>query len=368
MIVNFENNKGVKPVINTKFKSISISICLVTLLTACSKDAEESVQKSVVRPAKLIVVENAIGKQSTRYPAVIRASKSMTLTFQVGGLIQELAVNETQEVKQDDFIAKLEQRDYKNQLDSAKAQYENAEAEYQRALKLAKKDVIAKSNLEKLKSQRDVAKSQMDSADKALSDTILQAPFDGVITNIPVKRLENIQPGESIATLLTIGTLEATINLPASVIATARTREDLGTYIILDAAPEELIPATYKEALLEADTVSQTYAVTFTFKPPEKLIVLPGMNATILLTSTSNKDNQSNNVSVPLAAVMSEGNQQYLWVVNSDDMTVTKRDITIKEGIGETLVVTQGLIPGEIIVGAGAAYLSEGMKVRPWSK
>ena len=59
---------------------------------------------------------------------------------------------------------------------------------------------------------------------------------------------------------------------------------------------------------------------------------------------------------------------QFAVVVNKKDMTVTKRNITLQEGIGETVVVTGGLNPGETIVGAGAVYLSEGMKVRPWSK
>jgi len=36
-------------------------------------------------------------------------------------------------------------------------------------------------------------------------------------------------------------------------------------------------------------------------------------------------------------------------------------------GVGETLTVSQGLDAGEMIVGAGVSYLSQGMKVRPWS-
>jgi len=349
-----------------KFLSICASIVAATLLVSCGKEAEEPVKKSVVRPVKLITVGSANNRQSISYPAVISAEKSSNLSFQVSGLLQELAVNETQQIKQGDVIAKLDQRDYKNKLDSAKAQFDNAEAEYKRAVRLTKQDAIAKSVLEQRKSQRDVAKAQLDSARKALSDTVLRAPFAGVIANIPVKRLQNIQPGELIATLITGESLEATVNLPASVIATAETRTDQEAFVILDAAPQNRIPAKYKEAVLEADAISQTYAVTFTFTPPEKLVILPGMNATVVLTSSRKDAVQSSNVSVPLAAVMSDGSQQYLWVVNSDNMTVTKRHITIQEGIGETVIVTQGLTPGETIVGAGAAYLAEDMKVRPW--
>ena len=49
-------------------------------------------------------------------------------------------------------------------------------------------------------------------------------------------------------------------------------------------------------------------------------------------------------------------------------MTVSKRKVTVKEGIGSRLVIEAGLNPGDIIVGAGASYLAEGMKVREWIK
>lgn len=352
---------------NKDISCSAIAALCFTLVTACDKEATDSVVEPAVRPAKLLTIQNSSNQRSLRYPAVIGAAQSSDLTFQVGGLLQELRVNETQQVKQNEIIAKLDQRDFKSKLDSAKAQFDNAETEYQRAVRLVKEDAIAKSVLEQRKSQRDIAKAQFDTANKALNDTVLRAPFDGVIAKVSVKKLETIQPGQKIASLISAGTLEATINLPANVIVTASSRTDKGAFVVLEAAPENRIPAKYKEAVLEADAVSQTYAVTFAFEPPKDLIVLPGMNATVVLTSSSKESALSNAVGVPLDAIMSEGGQQYLWIVDSDTMQVSKRNIEIQEGIGETLMVTEGLTAGETIVAAGAAYLAEGMKVRPWA-
>ena len=165
------------------------------------------------------------------------------------------------------------------------------------------------------------------------------------------------------------GELKATINLPARVIAQVRTRTNKGAYVFLDAAPKNRIEATFREASLVADATSQTYAVTFTFQPPDHLIILPGMNATVeLVSSPKEASAQNSRVSVPLAAVMSDGNAQFIWVVNNQTMTVSKRKVTIEEGVGKSVIVTDGLKPGETIAGAGATYLAEGMKVRPWTK
>ena len=184
---------------------------------------------------------------------------------------------------------------------------------------------------------------------------------------MPVDVQQTVSPGTTVATLINLGSLEATINLPASVIAQVPTKEDRGAVVLLEAAPGREIEATYSTANLVADSTSQTYAVTFTFEPPENLLVLPGMNATVVLRSSVGGGSTSG-VSVPLAAVQSDGRGQFVWLVDEASMTVSRRDIEVAAGIGETLVATSGLSSGDQIVAAGGAYLAEGMQVAPWTE
>ncbi|MEM7016118.1 MAG: efflux RND transporter periplasmic adaptor subunit [Pseudomonadota bacterium] len=344
---------------------------LTILLAACDSGPVEQTRELAVRPIKLVTIEDANTQESLSFPAVISASQSSELAFQVGGLLQELSVIEAQDIEENAAIAKLDQRDYQSKLASAQAQFDNADTEYQRALRLVKEDAIAQSVVEQRKSQHDVAEAQLTSAKKALEDTVLRAPFSGVVAKVHAKRLQTIQPGESIIVLLGDESLEATINLPASIIAQvpARPESERDAIVILDGFPNNLIPAEFKEAALEADAVSQTYEVSFAFQPPENLLILPGMNATVILSSSAiTADAVNNQVVVPLAAIMTDGEQQYVWVVNAGEtMSVSKRDVTVKDGIGKTVVITEGLTVGETIAGAGAPYLAEGMKVRPWT-
>ncbi len=336
----------------------------VLLLSACGSEKESAAKEPAVRPVKLITLEQASTNGSNRYPAVIDAAESTNLTFEVSGLIEEILVDESQDINKGDVIAKLRQRDFRNNLDSAKAQFKNAEEEYQRALRLFKEDAIAKNVLEQRESQRDVAKSVLDTAKKALEDTVLRAPFSGVVASVPVKKLQTVQPGTTVASLLDLKTLEAIIDLPASIIATIEQRQDKRAFVFLDAAPNTSIDAEFKEASLIADSVSQTYRVTFSFPPPKDLLILPGMNAT-LVTQYLNEESDAQ-VALPLAAILSEGDQQFVWVVDTDTMQVSKREVELEQGIGDTLVVKNGLKPGETIAGAGANYLSEGIIVRAW--
>ena len=342
---------------------------LVILLSACGSDAPEETGEAAVRPVKLLRLEEAGSGQTRRYPAVVRAASSSELTFQVSGLLQELPVSEAQEVKHGALLAKLDPRDLQSRLDSAQAEFDTAEAEYQRAQRLAEGDAIAASTVEQRQARRDTAKAQLDTAQKALDDSQLRAPFSGVVAKIHVEKFQNVQAKEKILTLIGTDDLEAAVNVPSGVIMTSQTAGDMTVFVVFDAAPSVHISAAFKEASLEPDSASQTYEVRFSFESPEDLIILPGMNATLVaeITASDAESETGAGVAVPLAAVLSEGDRNYVWVIDPEAMTASKRWVTIQAGIGETATVTDGLEVGETIAGAGGSYLAEGMKVRPWT-
>ena len=347
---------------------VSRLFTLVTVLTvaaSCDVAEVEEEREPTVRPVKMMTLASASDVETSRYPVTVSAGQNSDLSFQVGGMIEEIAVDEAQEVSAGDLIARLDQRDFQSQVSSSRAQFQNAEEEYQRAVRLAEGDAIATSVLEQREAQRDVARAQLDAAEKALEDTVLLAPFAGVIAQVPGSERQTVSAGELVASLINLESLEVTVNLPARVIAESQEVEDRGSFVILEAAPDQRLEATFKEANLLADTASQTYGVTFSFEPPAGLVILPGMNATIELTSA--RQSQTLRKSVPLTAIASDGDSTYVWVVDRDLMTVSKREVTIVDGIGETVIVTEGLAAGETIATAGASFLADGMQVRPWS-
>lgn len=338
------------------------------VFVSCSSEKNDVVKKEVARPVKLITTDVANELRVRRYPAAVSAALSRELSFNVSGLIEDLTVKESHQIDKNTTIARLDQKIFQNKVEAAKATFETTEKEYQRGVRLQKGDAISKSDLEKRKSQRDIAKAELDIAKKALNDTVLKAPFAGVVSKVEVKKLQNIQAGEAIITLFEENRLQATINLPASVLATSMQRKEEKSFVIFEAAPNQRIPAMFQEAKLEADTATQTFAITFSFQPPENLITLPGMNAMVEIVSSQDKSvDKKTGVSVPLGAILSDGEAEYVWLVNMDTMTVSKRKVTVLKSIGETVVVTEGLSAGDTIAGAGASYLTEGMKVRQWS-
>ena len=345
---------------------------LASSLFACGGDTGEGVAEEAVRPVKLVTLAAADSGQVRRYPATVEAAQSTTLAFQVSGMVMDVPIDEAQQVTRGTLLAKLDPRDVESAMTAAQSEFDNAEAEYQRAVRLAEGDAIATSQVEQRKSRRDTARAQLDKAEKALADTVIRAPFDGVIARVHASKRQNVQPQQDIVTVIGTGGFEVLVNLPSSVVATSRAIRESRAFVVLDAAPSVQAPATFKEAALEADSASQTFEVRFTFDAPDDLVVLPGMNAT-LVSETSTVDPATDDqgvgmgIAVPLSAIASEGDRNYVWVVDSETMTVSKRWVTLTPAVGETAVATEGLSAGETIAGAGGSYLAEGMKVRPWT-
>lgn len=333
-------------------------------LAGCSDDAPV-VKPVAERPVKVIEIEDLSSARTASFPAVIAAGRTADLSFLVSGVITELLVNEAEEVAEGEAVARLDAQDYQNNVTSARASFANAEDEYQRAVRLADQDAIATSVLEQRKTQRDVAAAQLETAEKALADTVLYAPFTGAVANVPAREQQTVSAGTLIATIIDVETLEATVNVPANLVARVPADGEPNVVVALEAMPDVQIPAVFGEANLVADATSQTYSVSFVFEAPDEINVLPGMNATVLLEAPTAGLAA---VTVPMAAVQSDGDGQYVWLIDPESSAATRREIEVADGIGENLRVLEGLSPGDRIVGAGGAYLTEGARVTAWKE
>lgn len=338
------------------------AIALMLILSACDQAAgPEKVE--VVRPAKLITVSSSSNVKNYSFPAVIEAAASRDLAFQVSGQLIELRVNPSDEVNKGDVIGKLDQRQFRNELQSAQTQFDNAKSEFERAQRLIAQDAIARNVFDQRKSQLEVASAQLDNAKKALEDTVLYSPFEGVVAAKLANELETVGPSTPIITLQTVGAAEAVVKIPANLVAKSKQIDPVETLVLLDAAPNTPMKAAFLEASGLADEKSQTFEAKFGFTPPESLTILPGMTG-IVKSKLSFSNDTVPQITIPLNAVLSDGEGQYVWLASGEPLTVARRNIIVGASVGESLAIKSGLVDGDVIVGAGASYLFEGMKIR----
>ena len=128
-------------------------------------------------------------------------------------------------------------------------------------------------------------------------------------------------------------------------------------------APGLQFPVRVKEVAQVADPATQTFPVRFTLKAPRRVTVLPGMTATVTVTSRR-PGRSGNRIVVPISAVFKQDSgQQVVWVIGPDG-TVRCRAVSMGNAREGQVEILTGLRPGERIAVAGAPFLREGMKVR----
>ncbi len=372
-------------------------ICLVPILTTslllgCAEEAPKGEEKPrLVRAIK-------IGDAQLDYawvPGKAKATRSLELSFRVGGRMIERPVFVGDALKEGDLVARIDPVDYELEVRNAEGQLENAnanlraaETDLQRVLNIQQQDAgaVAQTTIDRAREERDRALANIKSLEAAvktaevrLQRTELRAPFDGTVVARYVEAFEDVKPKEPIVRMVDTSSIEFVVNLPGSEISLLRDLTNIR--VRFDPFPDREIPAEIKEVGTEASLTTRTFPVTLIMDQPEDIKILPGM------AGQANADyapeEGKSNIVVPVAATITEerGSEaalegrpdaapgpaerpSYVWVINEETMTVERRQVKVGALRAAGITVEEGLKLGEWVVTAGASYLEPGQKVR----
>jgi len=249
--------------------------------------------------------------------------------------------------------------------DRAETAYRVAQEDYNAALQILQQSSVARpEDIEAQAAQVRVLESRLGEANVDLKDSTLRAPFRGVIARRFVEQGQNLRAKEPVVQFQDVDEVDIVVDVPESVmIADIRPAKNAQATATFSSAPGRQFPVRIKEMAQAADPVTQTFQVRVTMKSPPGLNVLPGMTATVVLTSLR-AGSRDNRILVPISAVFKDGKgEQVAWVVGPDQ-TVSRRAVKLGETTGGKIAITAGLQPGDRVAVAGVTFLREGMKVR----
>lgn len=345
-----------------------IVITCIFLLCGCGDD-NKAPKVEPPRFVKSVQLGDIKTQQEKNYPAIASATQKVELAFQVPGQIIKFPVAKGQIVETGTILAELDPRDYQHDLDEKEAILEQTSRDYARFQELLRTDSIARVRVDAKKADFQVAKAQKASSQKALDDTKLRAPFDGVVADKFVENFENIKAKQSILSLQDISFVEFIINVPEQDIFNVDqivgiTPGELGPLvgsIRLESLPNKNFPVHLKEYATESDPNTQTYEITLIMENPDHVNILPGMTASFIPDADPNKEGI---FLVPITAVFTDHDKKnYIWIIG-DDATVKKIPVEIGPMEKDYIQIKTTEQYGTPIVTAGTHYIQEGMKVR----
>ena len=312
------------------------------------------------------------------------ARRKATLSAKILGKVTEVNFEEGQKVKTGDIVARLDDTNYvaalreaEAQARQAKAAYDNNAPIYARYQHLKAQGAISTDAVENqrtiydnARTAYDVARAQVALADSNLRDTLVRAPFDGVVTVKVAQVGEVVAPqaaggGDTrtgIVTIVDMDSLEVLVDVSENYIE--RVQVGGAATIHLDAYPDWDIPGSVIAIIPTADQSKGTVEVRVAIKARDARI-LPQMAARTSFMTAPEKNAGAvvARVTVPPAAVQVNGKTGTVFVLK-DDSTVEKRDVALGLKTTQAVTILSGLGAGDRLAGDGLDKLHDGDKVK----
>jgi len=243
--------------------------------------------------------------------------------------------------------------------------YHVAEEDRKAAQQMVEKGIAArKEEIEAQQGQVRSLEGRLQEAKVQLEDATLRAPYNGVIAQRLIDEGEVITPNKPVVRFQNTDEIDIVVDVPEKVMAAGFRQADIaGMTAEFSHSPGQRFPVRIKELAQVADPATQTFQVRFGMRAPARMMILPGMTATVDVTYRR-PGAAGSRTFVPVSAVTKQPTgQQVVWVLSSDD-TARCRTVTMGEVREGEVEIAGGVTPGERIVVAGAPYLREGMKIR----
>jgi RND family efflux transporter MFP subunit len=331
------------------------------------------------------------------------ARRQATVSAKITGKVTEVLIEEGTRVEANQVVARLDDTNIRAELGQSKAQVEAARAQLAQVhvnIANAERDLVRKKGLaaEKLISVADldtsqtaldgllaelattqrnveVAQATLDVTQRSFDDTIVRAPFSGVITVKAAQVGEIVSPLSAgggftrtgIGTIVDMDSLEVEVDVNENFIN--RVKNAMPARVRLNAYPDWDIPAYVIAVIPTADRSKATVKVRVGFKERDERI-LPEMGARVafLAEAPSAVDPAKpapGGVTLPAEAIDASGagpDTGVVWLVRDD--TVERRAVKLGATTADGRIVQSGIANGDRVAIGDFSKLADGTKVR----
>lgn len=357
-------------------KNCLIAVLLnVLLLSACSEQVSYVIKEPLVKVYK--IPEQPI-HNFQKFPAIIQASDLTNLSFRVNGELTQISALSGQKVNQGQVLARLDPTSYELAVKDKKARLDLALVQKERAEKLVKLGSLAKSTYDELEAQYRIAKAEHQLALQNLKYTVLKAPFEGVIADVPADNFQNIATGEYILSMYRGDKVEVKIELPDVIFAAAEDKDvdssEVELNVMLDAYPDTVFKAKYKEHTALQSEENKTFLLILEMPVVQEKLALQGMPGGVELDLASLNFKKTIINSVPVEAISLpdhinvQGNKSIVWRLTEGGEVESVEVESQGLDSHSHMEVVGPLNPGDLIVYKGLSYLKDGLKVNVYQQ
>jgi len=258
----------------------------------------------------------------------------------------------------DDTVSRLRLEDLRAQVARARAQQQFNSSQLERFNRLAATQVLSASQLEDARAQREMStddltrvEAQLRQVQYDITQSVIRAPFPGVVTERFIQRGEYLQTGAATVRLVNTSDIEARATAALSLAGNVHPGQIVS---VRDHGIEKR--GRVRTVVPVGDDRSRQFEVRVSLGGPEWLVGTP---VEVSLPSTAVRTA----VTVPRDALVIRQNHSYVLRVTRAN-TVEELDVTPGAGIADVVEVRGPLAAGDRLVIRGGERLASGQAVR----
>ncbi|HEX7153447.1 MAG TPA: efflux RND transporter periplasmic adaptor subunit [Thermoanaerobaculia bacterium] len=368
-----ERPRWVIPVVILALAGVALAAWFT--LRGGSKEVRVAAARSVAGTTRGAVL-NASGYVTPRRRATVSSKvtgKVVDIFIEEGMAVkagQQLATLDEAYASKSLHLARAEAAAAESALEETRVRIAEAQLDYERASRLATQQISSRADLDRAKAQVDslrarlaaqreslnVARSQMSIQQQSVDDTIIRAPFDGVVVSKDAQPGEMISPVSAgggftrtgICTIVDMASLEIEVDVNEAYIN--RVHPNQRVEAVLDAYPDWKIPAHVITAVPTADRQKATVRVRIAFDEKDARI-LPDMGVKVSFITNEAAPAGTVAIDVPKSALRKDGTQDIVFVVK--DQKAERRAVKVQSTQGDVARLASGVSDGEQVIVEG---------------
>ncbi|MBS0477965.1 MAG: efflux RND transporter periplasmic adaptor subunit [Proteobacteria bacterium] len=227
-----------------------------------------------------------------------------------------------------------------------------AQAAYQRALRLRKDGLVSDADVEAARAAMASANAARIASGMGGGGVALRAPVAGTVQNLTVKPGDQVAAGAALAAIGTVGDLRARFGVDPAIAPRLHPGLPIAMDTINGAAPANTAIVGVDPQVDPTTRLASVYVAV-----PAGMRVGAGepLRATVQVGATQT------GITIPYAALLDDGGRSFVFVVKNG--VAKEREVSPGNSMGDRIQILKGLRPGERVVVEGGTALEDGMKV-----
>lgn len=307
----------------------------------------EFMVQAVVAPAVRDTVRNEV-----QVVGSLAARDTLDVVSEITAPVKEILFTEGEVVREGQEIARLDDEKLSARLAEAKARRQLAETNYGRAQELFQSQTISQQEFDQAKAEFDVAVAGYNLLARELEDTVIKAPFDGVVGARMVSPGQFMSVGQPVTRLVRLDPLEVNFRIPERYVGMIRNGQPVSMESV--AMPGAAIEGTIFYVDPVIDTATRTVAAKARVANPDRTLK-PGLFGNLKVVLEERQDA----LVIPESAVRYAGDQASVVVMNGEGKAEF-RNVRVGQRAAGRVEITEGLAEGERVVVEGYQKMGPG--------